>query len=107
MKPPSAPLLSETLQMQSFVDLNHMATSSLNSLEYLTAITLGFAREQCENALVESEIFFSSKNLLDGVYSLSMAPRILFADIERQMSHLSEITYNYFEYVDTDLKQLH
>ena len=99
--------LSQPLDPSAVDELSHIATASLNSIEFLTAATLGLAHENYIQASHERISFFSSKSPWEAAWLMSLSPAMIFSDFKKQMSHLHEIAQDYFEYVDSDIRQLH
>ena len=88
-------------------EFNHIAVTSLNSIEFLTAAALGLAQENYVKAPKERLTFFSSKSPWEAAWLISLSPAWLFSDFSKHMAHLQDITQDYFEYVDSDIRQLH
>jgi hypothetical protein len=99
--------MSRPLDPSAVDELSHIATASLNSIEFLTAATLGLAHENYTQASHERISLISSKSPWEAAWLISLSPAILFSDFKKQMTHLHEIAQDYFEYVDSDIRQLH
>ena len=87
--------------------IDGLASSSLNSLEYLTAVTLGLAQESCQSAAKEGESFLAVQSPWDVSVYLSMAPVHLLSDLSKRCLQLQEATRNYYEYVNSDFQLIH
>lgn len=88
-------------------ELTHLATSSINSLEYMTAVTLGIAHENCANAAKNSGLILSAKSPMEITACLSMAPVNLLSGFSQSCLQIQEATKNYYEYVSLDYSELH
>ncbi len=88
-------------------EITHLATSSLNSLEYMTAVSLGIAHESCANAARKSDSILNANSLLEVTAYLSMAPVNLLEEFSQSCSQIHEAAKNYYEYVNLDYSELH
>ena len=88
-------------------ELTHLGTSSLNSLEYMTAVTLGIAHESCVNAARNSGLILNAKSPMEVTACLSMAPVNLLSDFSQSFLQIHEAAKNYYEYVSLDYSELH
>jgi hypothetical protein len=101
-------LNSRSVEPKVLIDIDefsHLATLSLNSLEYLTAATLGMAKDYCETSSIESVALFASNRSWSGEEFISMTQDMIFSDFGKLVAHLDEILHDYFEYVDSDLRR--
>ena len=89
----------------SVEEMNHFATSSLNSIEYLTAVSIGIARDYCRSASEKGMPPFAVTAPWDSSYSMSASAHSLLADSGKQFGQLNDIVHDYFEYVDTYLRR--
>lgn len=95
-------------QQSSVIDeFSHLARSSLNSLEYLTAVTFGLAQESFSTAAQEGESILSAKSPVDVSVYFSMAPVHALSGFSKRCLHLQEAAQNYYEYVNLDFPQTH
>jgi hypothetical protein len=104
--------LNATTQLQApevvvLDELIHLATSSLNSLEYLTAVSLGIAHENCINAARNSGLILNAKSPMEVTACLSMAPVNLLSEFSQSCFQIHEAAKNYYEYVSLDYSELH
>ena len=107
MMPIMPPNLTPSLDMSVIDEFSHFARSSLNSLEYLTAVTLGLAQDGFLAAAQEGESIFAPKSPLDATIYCSMTPVNALSSFSKACLQLQEATNNYYKYVNSDLLQLH
>ncbi|MGV0998956.1 MAG: hypothetical protein ACOYBQ_06485 [Fluviibacter sp.] len=88
-------------------EMTHLATSSLNSLEYMTAVSLGIAHESCANAARKSDSILNATSLLEVTAFLSIAPVNLLEELSQSCIQIHEAAKNYYEYVSLDYSELH
>lgn len=99
--------LSATPEVLALDELTHLATSSLNSLEYMTAVSLGIAHETCANAARKSDSILNATSLLEVTAYLSIAPVNLLEELSQSCLQIHEAAKNYYEYVSLDYSELH
>ncbi len=99
--------LAPELDVLALDELTHLATSSLNSLEYMTAVSLGIAHESCANAARKSDSILNATSLLEVTAYLSMAPANLLEELSQSCIQIQEAAKNYYEYVNLDYSELH
>lgn len=88
-------------------EFSHLARSSLNSLEYLTALTLGLAQENFSAAAEEGASIFTAKSPVDVTVYFSMTPVNVLSGFSKRCLQLQEATQNYYKYVNSDFLQVH
>ena len=99
--------LTPETDMSVIDEFSHLARSSLNSLEYLTAVTLGFAQDSFSAAAEDSEIIFASRSPVDVSVYFSMGPVNALSGFSKCCLQLQEATQNYYKYVSSDFLQIH
>ncbi len=99
--------LTSGLDMSAIDEFSHLARSSLNSLEYFTALTLGLAQDGIYAAAQEGEHIFSTKSPLDVTIYCSMSPVNALSSFSKACLQLQKATQNYYKYVNSDLIEVH
>jgi len=99
--------LTSGVDMSAIDEFSHLARSSLNSLEYFTAVTLGLAQDGIYAAAQEGESIFSTKSPLDVTIYCSMSPVNALSSFSKACLQLQEATQNYYKYVNSDLIEVH
>ena len=99
--------LTPSLDMSVIDEFSHIARSTLNSIEYLTAVTLGLAEESLKTAAHEGEYIGTAKSPVDVTVYFSMSPVNLVSGFSKRCLQLQEATQNYYKYVNSDLLQMH
>lgn len=107
MLPITATSFVPELNISAIDELNHLARSSLNAIEYVTAITLGLAQESFNTAALEGESIFTAKTPLDVTVYFSISPVNVFSGFSKRCLQLQEATQNYYRYVNSDFLQIH
>jgi len=101
---------SQSVDPKVLIDIDefsHLATLSLNSIEYLTAATLGMARDYCEQSSIESIALLTPNGPWTVDEFISLTHNMIISDLGKLVSHLDGIVHDYFEYVDSDLRRSH
>lgn len=99
--------MAPEIDMSVIDEFSHIARSSLNSLEYLTALTLGLAHENLSAVAEEGESIFAAKSPVDVSVYFSMAPVNVFSGFSKRCLQFQEATQNYYKYVSTDFDLIH
>lgn len=99
--------LGPDIDMSVIDEFSHLARSSLNSLEYLTALTLGLAQENFSAAAEEGASIFTAKSPVDVTVYFSMTPVNVLSGFSKRCLQLQEATQNYYKYVNSDFLQVH
>ena len=99
--------LEPDLNISALDEFSHLARSSLNSLEYFTAVTLGLAQDGIYAAAQEGESIFSNKSPLDVTIYCSMTPVNALSSFSKAYLQLQEATQNYYKYVNSDFLEVH
>ncbi|BBU69202.1 hypothetical protein [Fluviibacter phosphoraccumulans] len=107
MLPNTHASLTTVLDDSAIADLNHVASASLNSLEYLTAVALGLAQEGCNAAAKEGASLLAAQSPWDMTLYLSRSPANLMSDFSKRCLKLQEIAQNYYDYVNSDFPLMH
>ena len=88
--------LAPALEVLTIDDFTHLATSSLNSLEYMTAVTMGIAQESCVNAAKNSDSILNAKSPIEITACFSMAPMNLLAELNHSCLQIHEAAKKLF-----------
>jgi hypothetical protein len=99
--------LTAMLDNSGINELSQLASVSLNSLEYLTAVTLGLAQESYNSAAKEGVSILAAQSPWDMTLYLSVSPVNLMSDFSKRCLKLQEVAQNYYEYVNSDFPLMH
>lgn len=88
-------------------EVSHLATAALNSIEFITAFTLGLAKEKCESVMKDDSYLINSTSPIEAGFCIALSPIRYWVDLSKNYQQFHEATVNYFDYVDTDLPLFH